>query len=186
MSVINIFEIVSESLYSVMYDTEGQNEFARLFDLWRDAEYLEDFFNKNTEDLKGGIWGDISIEEAMLKTIHEANRLEEKLVEIAELGKEDQYSTLSTLFRPLHDTTTNIEPFESNKAKGDDKNSWVRVYAIRIEANLFVITGGAIKLTRSMNERAHLLLELTKFDVVRAYLKDEDNYDNHPIFELFL
>lgn len=186
MEIVNIFVLVEESLYSVHYDTEPQHEFARLFDLWRDAEYLEQFFRTHIEDLKNGIWGDISIEEAMFRTREEANRLEEELIDIAELGKEDQYNTLSSLFKPLHNTTTSIESFESNKVTGDERNSWLRIYAIRIESNLFLVTGGAIKLTKTMNEREHLLHELSKFDLVREFLKDEDNYDDYPIFELFV
>lgn len=150
MKVVNIFEIVTESLYSVKYDSETLHEFSRLFESWRDAEYLEAFFKVNLKDLQNGFWGNISIEDAMLRTKSEANRLEKKLIETAELGKEDRYSALSSLFKPLHDTTTNIESLEANKARGEEKNSWLRVYAIRIDHNLFLVTGGAIKLTRTI------------------------------------
>lgn len=186
MEIVDIFVIVKDSLYSILYSEEAQNEFDRLFDLWNDAEYLESFFTEHIDDLNSGFWGEISVEEAMIRTRSEANRLEDKIVEIAEMGKNDQYSTLSSLFQPLHDSTTAIESLEPNKVKGDLKKSWLRIYAIRIESNLFLITGGAIKLTRTMNERDYLLCELNKLDLVREYLNNEDNYDDHPIFELFI
>lgn len=184
MKVVRIFAVVDECLYSVLYDDaqEEQHEFVRLFDLWRDAAYLDSFFEEHLEDLQSGYWGNISVEEAILRTRKEANKLEEELVRLAEMGKEDRYETLSSLFKPLHNSATKVEPLEESKAKG----SWLRVYAIRIEINLFVVTGGAIKLTRSMNERAHLLRELKKLDIVRSFLNDEENFDDHPIFELFL
>lgn len=71
-----------------------------------------------------------------------------------------------------------------NKAKGLNKPSWLRIYAIRLDANLFVVSGGAIKLTETMNERAHLIQELRKLELTKAYLLDEEQADLE-IFELF-
>jgi hypothetical protein len=50
--------------------------------------------------------------------------------------------------------------------------------------NLFVVTGGAIKLTRTMNEREHLNRELRKMEDVCRFLK-EDQKDDFGFFELF-
>lgn len=184
--VINcIFEMVKESLYSVHFDNEESNEFVRLMELWTDAEYLEEFFESHKSDLESGFWGDITVEEAILKTREEAIRFEEELLELAETGKTNRFETLSTLFKPIHDTTTSIKEFEENKAKGDNKPSWLRIYAIRIDINLFVISGGAIKLTKTMNETEYLLLELQKLELTKKYLLDEDNADLE-FFQLFL
>ncbi len=38
-------------LWAVMYDGEKENVFAKVFDLWNDYEWLEDFFCKHIEDL---------------------------------------------------------------------------------------------------------------------------------------
>ncbi len=183
MEIIDTFKIVEDCLYAVQYDTEDVNEFRRIFDLWRDAEYLEDFFETHKSDLRSGFWRTVSVVDAILQTRNEANKLEKELIEIAEDGKEDQYNTLSALFKPLHDHPTRLETFEKNKVTGEEKPSWLRIYAIRIEANLFLITGGAIKLTKTMNDRDHLLKELEKLDLVQKCLQDEENPDL-PIFEL--
>lgn len=185
MKIINIFDIITESLYSVQYDTDDDHEFNKLFDMWTDAEYLEQFFETHKKDLENGIWGRMTIEKAILITRKEAIRLEDELLEVAESGKTNRYETLSTLFKPLHDKTTEIEAFEFNKAKGNNRRSWLRIYAIRIDSNLFVISGGAIKLTKTMNERAHLLEELKKLEITRRFLSDNEDLDL-PIFELFL
>jgi len=187
MNKYSIFEIVSiidESLYSFRYVGEEQHEFARLFDLWRDAEYLEDFFEAHKTDLSSEFWGEIDVLEAILITRKEANRLELEILNVAESGKTDRYSTLSTLFKPLYNNPLKIEHFEKNKLKGKNRPSWLRIYAIRIESNLFVITGGAIKLTPTMNEREHLLKELGKLEAARNFLMDDNNADLE-IFELF-
>ncbi len=48
--------------------------------------------------------------------------------------------------------------------------SWLRIYAIKLEPGIYVITGGAIKLIRTMQEREHTLQELTKMEMVRSHL----------------
>ena len=59
------------------------------------------------------------------------------------------------------------------KAKGEYTNrhaSWLRIYAIKLTHGFYIITGGAIKLTRTMQERAHTLEELRKMEEVRNFL----------------
>jgi hypothetical protein len=95
------------------------------------------------------------------------------------VGKIDKSEALSSFFKPLHNSTTKIEPFEKNKAKGINTPSWLRIYAIRLDHS-----GGGIKLTKTMQESGHLLLELQKMELVKEYLQNDDNSDL-PIFELF-
>ncbi len=185
MKIIGIFAIVNESLYAVKYEKTHTDEFSNLFRLWNDAEYLSLFFEEHKADLQSRFWGQITINEAIIKTRKEANLLEKKLIQIAQNGKTDRLDSLSTLFKPLHDRATKIEEFEKSKAKGI-KNSWLRIYAIRIDINLFVVSGGAIKLTETMNERAHLLTELQKLEITRKYLQEYGGDENDfNIVELY-
>ncbi len=62
--------------------------------------------------------------------------------------------------------------------------SWLRIYAIRLEPNVYVVTGGAIKLTRTMQERNHTALELSKLNSCRAYLKNNGVFDCDSFVEL--
>jgi len=39
--------------------------------MWQDAEYLEDFVETHKEDLEGGFWGTIDIENAIRETKRE-------------------------------------------------------------------------------------------------------------------
>ena len=50
--------------------------------------------------------------------------------------------------------------------------SWLRIYAIKLNSGIFIITGGAIKLTATMKERAHTAIELIKIEKVRRFLID--------------
>lgn len=53
------------------------------------------------------------------------------------------------------------------------------MYAIRIAANCFVISGGAIKLTQQMAEREHTANELRKIERTKDYLIDEGLFDEN-------
>ena len=56
--------------------------------------------------------------------------------------------------------------------------SWLRVYAIRLEKNVFIVTCGAIKLTRTMQDRSHTQEELNKLNQCRQYLVSNGVFDS--------
>jgi len=49
-------------------------------------------------------------------------------------------------------------------------SGWVRFYAIQLEGGIYVLTGGTIKLTESMQEREHTLREVKCLEKCRDYL----------------
>lgn len=55
--------------------------------------------------------------------------------------------------------------------------SWLRIYAIKLDPGIYVITGGAIKLTRTMQEREHTLVELARMEKVRSFMIANDISD---------
>lgn len=196
MKIVSTFAVVEESLYSVLYDTEvgtvddndeaipneKLHEYSRLFDFWNDPLRLRAFFEENEEDLKDTYWDGITIDEAIVKTKTEAKELEAVLLEYAESGKTIRLKNLSMLFKPLSDGKYEKD-FEKDKVKVEGKKKWIRLYAIRIEANFFIVCGGAIKLRKTLNDRTYLLKELEKMEITRDYLMDEDT-DLLDLFEL--
>jgi len=194
-----IERLVKESLYAVKY-SEGKDEFennefdenyvvkdefSRLFNNWQDPEYLDNFFNKHKADLQKEFYNYISIEDAIQKTIDEAYKFQQKILLIAEKGKENFSKSLQTLFVPLYNSEKEVYPipdYQRSKTYGSHK-SWLRIYAIRIEENVFIITGGAIKLTKTMNEREHLIKELNKIEEIKEFLISEGIIDNDSIVD---
>ena len=63
-------------------------------------------------------------------------------------------------------------------------HDWLRLYAIRFQRNSYLVTGGAIKLTRTMKEREHTLEELRKLENVRNFLLSEGAYDIDGFYDL--
>jgi hypothetical protein len=177
MKIDCIFAVVKESLFAVKYKSENEHELTRIFRLWNDAEYLFSFFHEQAHDLQHPFWKGISVAEAVMKTRREAKRIQNKLITIADTGKTDKDENLSTLFKPLYDNISYLEQYEKNKAYGLDRPSWLRIYAIRVDVNMFIVSGGAIKLTKSMNDRDHLLLELSKLEILKKYCRDNFNLE---------
>lgn len=52
-----------------------------------------------------------------------------------------------------------------------------------MKKRLGIITGGAIKLTATMQEREHTLLELQKMEKVRRFLLEENIVDDESFIE---
>ncbi len=61
--------------------------------------------------------------------------------------------------------------------------SWLRIYAIKLATGVYIITGGAIKLTATMEEREHTQAELTKMEMVRNFLLNEGIIDDDGFIE---
>ena len=56
-------------------------------------------------------------------------------------------------------------------------------WTIRIERDVFVITGGAIKLTPAMKDRPHTQAELDKLNQCRDYLKMNGIFDQDSFID---
>lgn len=177
MKIDGIFAIIKNSLITVKYIENETDEFERIFDNWTDVEFLHDFFTKHEKDLSSGFYGNINIEQAIERTIQEAEDLEETILEISQTGKVDNYEKLQTIFKPLDNNEYAIKDHQKTKAYGLKKKSWLRIYAIRIDANTFVVSGGNIKLTEDMNNRNHLKKELSKLDTTKEYLIENSLFD---------
>jgi hypothetical protein len=170
---------IENCLFAIKYDDETCDEFERLFDQWNDTEFLESFFEENKQDLQGEFWGSFSVENAVLKTINDASYLEDKLLYLSNKERNRQNEGLASLFRPLHNLQARV--IELNKSKA--KQNWLRLYALRIEKTVFIITGGAIKLSATMEEREHTRKELLKLEKCRRFLLERGIIDQEGIIE---
>ena len=152
-------------LWAVMYDEDNVNILEKVFTQWNDYEWLRAFFTKYVEDLSS-FFHITDIDRAVFDTVDDANELECLIMDI------DPDANLDELFRPLENTRLSEVLLGREKAKGKYHThaSWLRLYAIRLESGRYIITGGAIKLTATMQEREHTLEELNKLNKVRDYL----------------
>lgn len=152
-------------LWAVKYDAEKSNVFDEVFSRWADVDWLKKFFSSNVCDLEK-YFRITDVDIAIYDTIIDAEQMESLILDI----NEDE--SLDELFRPLENLRSSEMVLGKEKAKGrrNKHSSWLRLYALRLQANYYIITGGAIKLTPTMQEREHTLAELSNLNKVRDKL----------------
>ena len=161
-------------LWAVKYEGDKDNCFDALFSKWYDMKWLKGFFKENLSDLSA-YFRITDVYQAVAETIEDASKLECLILDIA------PEANLDTLFKHLENYRISEMTLGREKAKGKGINghhSWLRIYALRIDPGIYLITGGAIKLTANMEERSHTFAELARLESVRNYLIENSVYDN--------
>ena len=156
----------NNTLWAVRYDGTKNNALQILFEQWSDPEWLVDFFMENMSDLTS-YFKITDINQAIYDTIDDNMRMQCLILDIS------PDADLDKIFRPLENSRTSEILLGKEKARIKNRPqhaSWLRIYAIKLEPGCYIITGGAIKLTRTMQEREHTLAELRKMEKVRNFL----------------
>ncbi len=182
---MEIVPIFAKHLYAVRYSEGDPDEFEKKFMQWSDIEYLEEFFETHKRDLENGFYRNTTVEDAVFITKDQASQLEQKLIQLSKFPVKSLPESLDKLFRPLDKNLTENE-LEKSKAYGIPAPSWLRVYAIKISQNVYIVTGGAIKLTKYMSEREHTDKELRKLYRTVDFLKEQGIIDREGFEELEL
>ena len=167
-------------LWTVRYEGDSDNILAMTFDKWNDHDWLKDFFMANSSDLSR-YFKITNLNQAIYETISDAQQLECVILDFIASDE------LDSLFKPLENLRSAEALLGKEKAKGNRifrHDSWLRLYAIRFQRNSYLVTGGTIKLTRTMQEREHTLEELRKLESVRKFLISEGAYDIDGFYDL--
>lgn len=164
------------NLWAVRYDNCLDNVLDTILDQWNDVAWLRKFFKQNIEDL-ASYFKITDVNQAIYDTIEDSERLQCLIMDISPDANFDE------IFRPLDNYRNSEMLLGKEKARLHNHShsrhaSWLRIYAIKLEPGIYVITGGAIKLTRTMQEREHTLVELARMEKVRRFLLDNDIIDN--------
>lgn len=115
---------------------------------------VKGFLQKNWVDLVA-YFNIIDVNQAIYDTIEESDRLECLIMDIS------PEANLDVIFRPLENYRTTDKILGKEKARLKvypmRHPSWLRIYALKLTTGIYIITGGAIKLTATMQERKHTL-----------------------------
>jgi hypothetical protein len=163
----------NSTLWAVRYDGEDDNSLRKVFSQWNDPEWLWDFFTENMADLES-YFKITDVDQAIYDTLDDSSELECLILDIS------PDADLDKLFRPLENSRTAEMMLGKEKARlwqRAEHASWLRLYANKLEPGCYIITGGAIKLTRTMQEREHTLKELRKMEQVRNLLIEQGAID---------
>lgn len=90
---------------------------------------------------------------------------------------------METFFQSLHNLERPGKVLSLQKGRRH-KLSKLRIYAIRIDENLFVITGGAIKLVLLMEDHPDTRAEKVKLEQAKDYFKKQDVFNDDSFYEL--
>lgn len=175
------FDDITENgkLWAARFDGETENELSKVFAKWNDVDWLRIFFEENKTDLNR-YFKITDITQAVMDTIDDSQELECVLLDLS------PDADLSMLFRPLNNNETSDVLLQKEKARLKRRLkhvSWLRLYAIKLVSGIYIITGGAIKLTATMQEREHTSVELVKLEKVRRYLLDANITDDEGFVE---
>lgn len=168
-----------DHLWAVKFPGQDTDELTRVFRNWSNFDFLLDFFLDNQHDLEN-FFHVHRIREAIQDTVEDADDLEKMILQFPGTGG------LDSLFHPLSLSDNRAAELTREKARNWDRErhaSWLRIYAIRLEKGIYVVTGGAIKLTPTMQERPHTKAELDKMDKCREYLKSNGVFDQDSFID---
>jgi hypothetical protein len=166
---MKIVPIFADKLFAFHYKGEAVNEFDRLMDLWTDIAFLIDYLKENNIT---------NVKKIVKDILQDAEQIQDFLDNISQ--NKEPYGFY---FEPLQNSERNkLLAFQ----KGKIKENILRYYAIKLDENCFVITGGAIKMSQKMQEHTDTTNELKKLEKARAYLKQNGVFDEDSFFELLI
>lgn len=182
MEVCHIFspaESPDEGLWACKYDGDPNDAFRSLFNQWEDPEWMQDFCKTHLSDVHQSFGPGTTPSIAANDLMDEADELKQLMYDCATCQPAGR--NLQELFKPLNNKEGYLMTLQPSKGhlqkehlrrSGIDK-ARLRIYAVRIGENTFVVTGGAIKLTHLMKEREHTDEQLQRIKTARDWLKQE-------------
>ena len=168
-----------DRVWAVRYEGDEDNILNTVFEQWDDVLWLRQFFKKNYADLQN-YFNITDVDIAIDITAEDNDVLQRKMLDIS------PDANLDELFRPLNNWQTTEDTMNREKANPKTithRRSWLRIYALKLQDGCYIITGGAIKLTRTMQERGHTLMELLKQEKVRTFLLENGVIDTESFVE---
>lgn len=168
-----------DHLWAIKYEEKDTDELSQLFRQWSNLNYLLDFFLANINDLHNFFHIE-KVSDAIRDTMEDAQELERLILDFPYTER------LDGLFHPLSLSDNRMHEMTREKARNWNRAQhprWLRIYAIRIEPNVYIVTGGAIKLTAKMQDREHTQIELNKLNSCRNFLKQNGVFDQNSLMD---
>jgi len=174
---MKIVKIIENRLYAVCYDDQQDDEYTRLFyHDWNDIPGLIQFFLTHNAFLQTSFWKNfkLSYEDAAYIVFEEAMGLEEELQICALHADTEDYPDLNSYFQEFGgEFLFYVCDYVPVKAYGTNNPSLIRLYALRITDNCYLIVGGGIKLAKTIQESPGLEKVISRIKQVQAYLKEQ-------------
>lgn len=172
-------------IWSVCFtEYENDDAFRYLFKKKWTPSYIFEFIESNSNLFDDSFWVGTDLVELGLKIKNEIELFYNELL-IVSNQKTNLERSLHSIFSIL-DTNTFVlhnrnRDFRKGKANVD--LPIIRIYAIELEDGTIVITGGAFKITKSMETKV-LKHEINKLKAVESYLREEGISDLNGLLNI--
>lgn len=182
---MEIITIYPHYIYSIQYEDKDENEFDRLLSLWNDVDYITQFLVDNQRYLSLPIWQQTpEPEDAARQILSEAVNLEELFDDLYHNVLNGQKPDFDDHFLFLEGKYKYSLQWPPMKSYGTYRPSLLRMYAIKMKENLYLITGGGIKLADTIQNspdlKEHVLQNIEK---VRLFLKENGIFEAEDMDE---
>jgi hypothetical protein len=168
MKIVRIFE---DQLFGLVCEPEEFDELSRLLNLWSNVAFLYDYARSH---------GVADVRSFTMSVLLHLEQIQNRIERIRTKQEPMDY-----FFQPL-------SLIEHNRVlglvKGKTMHNPLRIYGIKVDDDCFLITGGAIKMSQTMQGHPDTMNELLKMTRVRDFLIQEGVLDasslNDLLFEL--
>lgn len=180
---MEIEQIYSPYIYSIKYDEEEDNEYDRLFQLWNDVDYVVNFMSDNSNLLTNAIWSKTpEPENAARQVLEETFNLEDLFDKLHNNTINGNMPDFDNHFRFLNGKYRCKIEYLPMKSYSTDYPPMLRLYAIKMDPNTYLITGGGIKLGKTIQNSPDLKDHvLQNIDKVRTWLRENGIMDSNDM-----
>lgn len=179
-----------EGLHSVRYELGRADEFEKLFEDWSDANTVTSYLLFNKQYLHDEYFDNLTdedlikrIDELAIQIAEEAEAIEKYFLKL-EQEFQNGNNSLDDVFEPLSRDIPNEQAMRDSKGKVDVTYPILRIYGIRVSAKTYIITGGAIKITKEMDKHPDTKEQLRRFELVKQFLSDNNIHTEQDIYKL--
>ena len=163
-SGMQLIYIVEGALYCIQWQGDKRHCLDDLAKKFSDTEYLFAYFTQHETRLR---YYNVPVSKAVIDTAKAVVLIIEQLYTWGENSINSIKPNLVDYFEHLH----NVEAYAHKRFRTDYKLKgnwgeapWIRIYAVKLEPNEYVITGFGIKLVDRMEKDADLREELKKLE----------------------
>ncbi len=174
---MDILEIYKGCLYSIKFDGADTDEYSRILALWKDLDYLVDFFKTNAKEVAQPFWREAGLNPdtpiaSAERVASESIVLATHIHELARNAKAGKIPDFEDFFHPLGGKYSYVRELEPHKSYGTFNPSLLRLYAIKLERNVYLIVFGGIKLGSTIQNSPGLKDQVfSRIDNVISFLK---------------
>lgn len=176
LCAMKIVEIFEPYIYSIQFDGCETDEYHRLLNEWSDIEFVKGFFERNKAEMSDYLLSNVgNIYNAIEQVLDEAYELGDTFESLYENTKNGDKPDFDTHFSYLDGVYRFEFTYTPMKSYGHKSPSLIRMYAIKVDKNVFVISDGGIKLAKRIQDAPELKDHVfNKINIVREYLRNNN------------